>query len=166
MGNSHPSASLCAVLAVLFPGEMKHDRCADYAWFSGRKVTPVSFLGRGAALLLLGESRPSQGCHTLSLPPHAGLGYFISGCGGGSCTRCCTSLSWLQPVQAFPSAALWSCRREIPAGFLGFGGSAPTQGFRRGARAEQGEPRCGCCISASCSGLWAPPAQGAVVLAQ
>lgn len=76
-----------------------------------------------------------------------GLGCFMSAGGGGSCTRCCTSLSWLQPVLAFTSAVFCSCWGEIPAGFLVFRGSAPTQGFRRGGWAEQGEPCRGSCMS-------------------
>lgn len=62
VGDLCPCASpLRSVLAVLFPGEMKHNRCAENAWFSGGKVTSISFLGRGATLLLLGESCPSWG---------------------------------------------------------------------------------------------------------
>lgn len=56
-------------------------------------------------------------------------------------------LSWSQAVWAFLSTVLCSGQREIPAGFLGFGGSVPMQGFSRGGWTEQSEPFPGCYIS-------------------
>lgn len=139
VGDSCPCASSCrSVLAALFPGEMKHDRCAEYTWSSGGKVTSVFFLGRGAAPLPLGECRSSRGCHTPPLSPHVDLGCFISAGGGGSRTHCCTSLSWSQPVWAFPSAALCSCQREIPSGFLGFGGLCSHPGLQERSSGRAG----------------------------
>lgn len=138
---------LCSMLTALFSKEMKHNRCAEYAWLSSGEVTSVSFLERGAARLLLGYSCPSQGCHIPSLLPCTDLGCFMSAGGEGHAHAAAPVLSWLQPVLAFTSAVLCSCWGEIPAEFLVFRGFAPTQGFRRGARAEQGEPCHGSCIS-------------------
>lgn len=47
------NSPLCSMLPALFPGEMTHDRCAEYVWLFSEEVTSVSFLGRGAAPLLL-----------------------------------------------------------------------------------------------------------------
>lgn len=141
-GDSCPCISpLHSMLAALFPGELKHNRCAEYAWFSSGKVTSISFLERRAVLLQLGESCPScpmRAWGVSSLPVVEGHTH----------TLLHQSLL-VAACLGFPKCSALQLPKGNPCGFLGFGGSAPTQGFRRGAQAERGELCCGYCISAS-----------------
>lgn len=136
---------------------MKRDKCAEFAWFSGGKVTSVSLLRRGSSAPA-GRVSPLPRLPYPVPPAGAGPGCSISTGGRRSCTLLHQSV--LASALFFPSTALYCCWREIPAGFLGLEDAGPTQGFRRGTWTEQGELCCGYYVSASCSGLSAPRVHG------